>query len=262
MRLLRFRRRGDTAEHAGRLVDNEIQVLAGDIFDPDRLTGDTVSLDDVELRAPVVPSKVVAIGWNYVGHADELGYLQPSDPLMFLKATSAIIGPNDDIVRPEFVNTLSYEGELVLVIGDDCVDVPADEALDHVYGWTVGNDVTDREIQKREVQYARSKSFNTFCPLGPWVDTDFDHSAFKIETRVNGELTQSGGIDLMIHRVPELVAWVSQAITLHRGDVIMTGTPEGVGLIEPGDEVEVLIPGLGSLCNAVIEQPQPTKGKS
>jgi 2-keto-4-pentenoate hydratase/2-oxohepta-3-ene-1,7-dioic acid hydratase in catechol pathway len=248
--------------HSGELVDNQIHVLAGDIFGASERTGETVALGEVELRAPVVPSKVVAIGWNYVGHADELGVLQPTDPLMFLKAPSAVIGPNDDIVRPKFSSQLSYEGELVAVIGDECVDVPAEEALDHIFGWTVGNDVTDREIQKGEVQYARSKSFNTFCPLGPWVDTDFDSTSFHIETRVNGDLTQSGGIELMIHKVPEIIAWVSRAITLQRGDVIMTGTPKGVGILQPGDHVCVSIEGLGSLCNAVVEEDEsaPTLG--
>lgn len=258
MRLVRFRRTGEADELSGRLVDDKIHVLRGDIFDPDDLTGETVGLSGAELRAPVVPSKVVGIGWNYVGHADELGYLQPSDPLMFLKAPSAIIGPTDQIVRPAFANALSYEGELVVVIGDDCVDVAADDAFAHIYGWTCGNDVTDREIQKGDVQYARSKSFDTFCPLGPWVETEFDHTTAHIETRVNGELRQSGGAGLMIHKIPEIIAWVSRAITLRRGDIIMTGTPQGVGLIEPGDLVEVSIAGIGSLSNAVVSNAQST----
>jgi len=254
MRLLRFRKPGESTDRAGRLESDQIHVLAGDIFDSAAETGEVVPLAAVDLCPPVAPSKIVAIGWNYVGHADELGYLQPGDPLMFLKAPSALIGPNDDIVRPGFSKQLSYEGELVAVIGDDCVNVPPDEAFNHIYGWTVGNDVTDREIQKGEVQYARSKSFDTFCPIGPWVDTKFDHTSFNIETRVNDELTQSGGADLMIHKIPEIVAWVSRAITLRRGDIIMTGTPRGVGIIEPGDQVEVTIGSLGSLCNAVVEE--------
>lgn len=236
------------------VIGDQLAVLGGDIFNPEGPTGEVIDLAAVRLLVPVTPSKVFGVGWNYVGHADELGQLQPSDPLVFLKAPSAIVGPDECIVRPAFSMRTSYEGELVAVIGRECRNLQEDEALAAVLGWTCGNDVTDRDIQKSEVQFARSKSFDTFCPLGPWIETDFDFTSARIETRVNGELVQSGTTDLMIHTVPKLLAWISRAITLLPGDVIMTGTPKGVGLLEPGDVVEVTIPGIGTLRNSVASE--------
>jgi 2-keto-4-pentenoate hydratase/2-oxohepta-3-ene-1,7-dioic acid hydratase in catechol pathway len=252
MRLARFTH--DGREGVAEVAADRLTVLSGGLIDPGPATGETFDLSEVRLLPPVVPSKVFGVGWNYVGHADELGHLQPSDPLVFLKAPSAIVGPDQPIVRPEFSTRMSYEGELVAVIGKECTNLREEEALDVVLGWTCGNDVTDRDIQEREVQFARSKSFNTFCPLGPWVETNLDLATARIETRINGELVQSGSTDLMIHTVPKLLVWVSRAITLLPGDVIMTGTPKGVGLLEPGDVVEVTIPGIGTLRNPVIAE--------
>jgi 2-keto-4-pentenoate hydratase/2-oxohepta-3-ene-1,7-dioic acid hydratase in catechol pathway len=253
MRLVRFRQHERVA--AGRLEGDEIIVLEHDIFHPDEETGERVALRSVQLLSPVEPSKVIGVGWNYVGHANELGQLQPTDPLIFLKAPSAIVGPDQPVMRPAFSQRLSYEGELVAVIGRDCRDLTPENALDAVFGWTCGNDITDRDIQKAEVQYARSKSFDTFCPLGPWVETDFDYTTALIETSVNGQVVQSGSTDLMIHKVPDILAWCSRSLTLRAGDVIMTGTPKGVGLLEPGDDVEVHIPGIGRLSNAIVAEP-------
>jgi 2-keto-4-pentenoate hydratase/2-oxohepta-3-ene-1,7-dioic acid hydratase in catechol pathway len=252
MRLLRVRHEG--RDLAARLEGDEVVILADDIFHPDDVTTERVPLSAVQLLPPVTPSKVVAVGWNYVGHAGELGELQPSDPLIFLKAPSSVVGPDTPVVCPSFSNKVSYEGELVAVIGRDCRDLQPEDALDAVFGWTCGNDVTDREIQKNEVQYARSKSFDTFCPIGPWIETEFDHGTARIETSVNGRVVQSGSADLMIHKVPEILVWCSRAITLRQGDVIMTGTPQGVGLLQPGDEVEVHIPGIGRLRNTVVAE--------
>ena len=253
MKLARFL----TADRVGigRIEDDTIVELAGDdILGAGPPTGRRHAVDAVRLLAPVQPSKVVAVGWNYVGHAAELEEIQPADPLVFLKAPSAVIGPGEPIVRPSFSSKLSYEGELVAVIGRRCTNLDEADALSAVFGWTCGNDVTDRDIQKAEVQYARSKSFDTFCPLGPWVDTDFDYRSAAIETRVNGTLVQSGTTALMIHKIPKLLAWASRAITFEPGDVIFTGTPKGVGLIEPGDLVEVTIPGIGTLRNSVVTE--------
>ena len=253
MKLARFMASGRVG--IGRVEDDTLLELEGDdILRAGPATGRRLALDSVRLLAPVQPSKVLAVGWNYVGHAAELEELQPADPLVFLKAPSAVIGPGEPIVRPGFSSKLSYEGELAAVIGRRCTNLAEDEALGAIFGWTCGNDVTDRDIQKAEVQYARSKSFDTFCPLGPWVETDFDFRMAIIETRVNGALVQAGTTELMIHKIPKLLAWASRAITFEPGDVILTGTPKGVGLIEPGDLVEVTIPGIGTLTNSVVTE--------
>lgn len=254
MRLARFRQ--EEREGIAEVVDDDLVLLDGDIVHPGAPTGETIRLSDVQLLAPVVPSKVLGVGWNYVGHADELGHLQPSDPLVFLKAPSAVVGPDEPIVRPAFSKRMGYEGELVAVIGKRSRNLREEDALNAVLGWTCGNDVTDRDIQQSDVQFARSKSFDSFCPIGPWIETDFDLASVRIETRVNGKLVQAGSIQLMIHPVPKLLAWISRAITLLPGDVVMTGTPKGVGLLEPGDVAEVTIPGIGTLRNSVVaEQP-------
>ncbi|WP_235734738.1 fumarylacetoacetate hydrolase family protein [Nocardioides alcanivorans] len=234
--------------------------LAGDpLYVGIKLLEQEYRLDDVRLLAPVLPrSKVVAIGKNYAAHASEMGGEVPAEPLMFIKPNTSVVGPDDLIRYPAQSNEVHYEGELAVVIGRICRDVPAEQATDVIHGYTIANDVTARDLQRSDVQFTRSKSFDTFCPLGPWIETDLDPQAFidgvKIQTHLNGEVVQDGTTADMVFDIPTLIAHVSSVMTLLPGDVILTGTPEGVGPMEIGDEVEVSIAGIGSLTNKVASR--------
>lgn len=237
MRKARFR--VDGGVRGGRLGDGEV------VTDEARF-----SLDDVDLLPPSTPSKVVAVGKNYADHAAELGTDVPDFPLLFFKPPSAVIGPDDDIKYPANSERVDYEGEVGLVIGRECRNVSREEALDYVRGVTCVNDVTARDWQERENQWARAKGTDTFCPIGPCVQTDFTDS-LGVETRVNGEVRQSAQTESMVFGFAELVAEASRFMTLYSGDVIATGTPEGVGALEIGDVVEVEVEGVGVLRNQV-----------
>ena len=209
-------------------------------------------IDDVRMLAPVEPRKIVCIGRNYAAHAAELGSEIPKEPLMFLKATSALIGPEDSIVLTRYSEVVHHEGELAVIIGKTCSQLhDADDPLEFVLGYSCLNDVTARDLQKKDVQFARAKSFDTFCPIGPHIETDLNAADVLVETRVNGDVRQSGSTSLMLYPVTYLVRWISQMMTLHPGDVIATGTPAGVGPLTPGDTVEVKIAGIGVLRNPV-----------
>jgi 2-keto-4-pentenoate hydratase/2-oxohepta-3-ene-1,7-dioic acid hydratase in catechol pathway len=214
-------------------------------------TGARIPLTEATLLAPVIPrSKVVCVGKNYHDHAAEMGGVAPEEPLLFLKPNTAVIGPDDAIVRPVALSERTeYEGELVVVIGRIAKNVKAENALDHVLGYTIGNDVTARDLQRKDGQWSRAKGFDTFCPLGPVIETDFDPAQATIETRVNGEVRQHAPLTDMIHSVAAIIEYASAVFTLLPGDVIMTGTPAGVGTFEAGDTVEVEISGLGILRN-------------
>lgn len=235
----------------GIVDDDELVVLAGDpMFAGFDTTGQRVPLADVALLAPVIPrSKVVCVGKNYHDHAAEMGGEAPEAPLLFLKPNTAVIGTGDAIVRPPQSQRTDYEGELVVVIGKIAKNVPVERALDYVFGYTVGNDVTARDLQSVDGQWARAKGFDTFCPLGPAIETEADLASATITTRVNGEQKQHAPLSLMIHSVPEIIAYASAVFTLLPGDVIMTGTPAGIGPFEAGDSVEVEITGIGTLRN-------------
>ena len=209
-------------------------------------------MSDVRLLAPVIPrSKVIGIGKNYAAHAAEMGGDVPSEPLMFIKPNTSVAGPSDPVFYPRQSSEVHYEGELAVVIGRICRDVPPDRVGDVVYGYTVGNDVTARDLQRTDVQFTRAKGFDSFCPLGPWIETELDTSDLRVTTHLNGDLMQDGSTKDMVFDVPALVAYVSSVMTLLPGDVILTGTPEGVGPMEVGDEVEVSISGIGNLTNKV-----------
>jgi 2-keto-4-pentenoate hydratase/2-oxohepta-3-ene-1,7-dioic acid hydratase in catechol pathway len=231
-----------------------IAAVAGDpLYSGIELTGEQVTLADVRLLAPVIPrSKVVCIGRNYVAHAEELGNEVPTEPLVFLKPNTSVIGPFDPIVYPRQSSNVHYEGELGVVIGRICRDVPPERAGDVIYGYTVGNDVTARDLQKTDGQWARAKGFDSFCPLGPWIETELDASAVKVRTELNGELKQEGSTDLMIFDVPTIVAYITSFMTLLPGDVVLTGTPAGVGPMVAGDDVSVTVEGIGTLTNKVV----------
>ena len=234
------------------IVDGgEMVVLSGDpMFAGYETTGERVPLSDVALLAPVIPrSKIVCVGRNYREHAAELGNEVPAEPMLFFKPNTSVIGPGDTIVRPTQSTFTSFEGELAAVIGRIAKNVPAESALDHVFGYTIANDVTARDLQKTDGQWARAKGFDTFCPLGPAIETEFSFDGARIVTRLNGEVKQDGPISDMIHSVADVIAYASAAFTLLPGDVILTGTPAGVGPFAAGDVIEVEITGLGILRN-------------
>jgi 2-keto-4-pentenoate hydratase/2-oxohepta-3-ene-1,7-dioic acid hydratase in catechol pathway len=209
-------------------------------------------VESVRLLAPVTPSKVVCVGRNYADHAAEFGNPVPAEPLIFLKPPSSIVGPGDDIVYPALSSRLDPEAELVAVIGRTGRRVPESEAMSIVAGYTCGNDVTARDIQKSDPQWTRGKGFDTFCPLGPWVDTDFDPADVRVTCSVDGEVRQDGRTRDFIFSIPALIAYVSAFTRLEPGDVLMTGTPQGVGPVQVGASITVEVEGLGRLTNRVV----------
>jgi 2-keto-4-pentenoate hydratase/2-oxohepta-3-ene-1,7-dioic acid hydratase in catechol pathway len=217
-----------------------------------RLTGVRYPLADVRLLAPVLPSKVVAIGRNYADHAAELGNEVPDDPIIFLKPSTAVVGPRDPIVYPtQLSERVDFEGELAVVIGRLCRQVPPERVGEVIFGYTCANDVTARDLQAKDGQWARAKGFDTFCPLGPWIETDVDPADLELTTIVNGEIRQNSRTSLLLHNVTALVAYVTAVMTLLPGDVLLTGTPAGVGPLKDGDEVSVTIESIGTLTNGV-----------
>lgn len=248
---------GDLDEYGQPGDDAVIVGLAGDpLYVGIKLLEKEYRLEEVRLLAPVLPrSKVVGIGRNYAAHAAELGNDVPDEPLMFLKPNTSVVGPDDAILYPRQTRDLHYEGELAVVIGRICRDVPAEQATDVIHGYTIANDVTARDLQRSDGQFTRAKGFDSFCPLGPWIETDLDPHDFnegrRVQTFLNGDVVQDGTTADMVFDVPALIAHVSSVMTLLPGDVILTGTPEGVGPMQVGDEVEVSIEGLGTLTNKV-----------
>ena len=244
---------GDLDEHGEIDPDAVVVGLAGDpLYAGVKLTDEQHALQDVRLLAPVLPrSKVVGIGRNYAAHAAEMGNEVPSEPLVFLKPNTSVVGPGDPVLYPPQSEELHFEGELAVVIGRICRDVPVERAAEVVFGYTVGNDVTARDLQRRDVQFTRAKGFDTFCPLGPWVETELDTSALQVQTFLNGDLKQDGSTTDLIFDIPTLIAYISSVMTLLPGDVILTGTPEGVGPMDVGDEVDVVVEGIGTLTNHV-----------
>ena len=254
MRIARFTTGEDPAYG---LVDGsgeKIAEITGDpLYQRIELTGAVHEVDDVRLLAPVIPrSKVIGIGRNYAEHAREMGGEAPKTPMMFLVPNTAVVGPGDPVVMPPQTGEVGYEGELAVVIGRLCKDVEPEDALAFVLGYTVANDVTARDLQRSDGQWARAKGFDTFCPLGPWIETDLDPSAQRIVTRLDGEVVQDGPTSDMVHGVAALVSHASKAFTLLPGDVILTGTPAGVGLVESGQRVEVEVDGIGVLSNPFV----------
>ncbi|MGW8483998.1 fumarylacetoacetate hydrolase family protein [Microbacterium sp. NPDC055903] len=249
MKIARFSH--NEAIRYGILDEGELVVLAGDpMFTGYETTGERVPLADAALLAPVIPrSKVVCVGKNYHDHAKEMGGEAPEEPLLFLKPNTAVIGPGDAIVRPTISEQTDFEGELAVVIGRVAKNVAAADALDYVFGYTIANDVTARDLQRKDGQWTRGKGFDTFCPLGPVIDTEFDAESATVQTRVNGDVRQQAPLTDMIHSVAEIIAYASAVFTLLPGDVILTGTPAGVGPFVAGDTVEVEITGLGILRN-------------
>ena len=236
------------------IVDGEeLVVLSGDpMFAGYETTGERVALSDAALLAPVIPrSKVVCVGKNFHDHAAEMGSVAPEEPLLFLKPNTAVIGPGDSVIRPPQSENTHFEGELAVIIGKIAKNISVDDALDVVFGYTVGNDITARDLQRSDGQWSRAKGFDTFCPLGPVIETEFDIEGATLTSRVNGEVRQTATLTDMIHSVPEIIAYASAVFTLLPGDVILTGTPAGVGSFVAGDVLEAEVTGLGVLRNPV-----------
>ncbi|RZU61594.1 fumarylacetoacetate hydrolase family protein [Zhihengliuella halotolerans] len=249
MRIARFVVDGDP--QYGVVKGEEIVGIAGDPFYQGvQPTGTKHALDDVRLVAPIIPrSKIVCFGRTYADHAAELGNEVPASPLMFLKPNTAIAGPGDPVTLPSFSDEISFEAELAVVIGRICKDVPAEKVADVVFGYTCANDLTARDVQKTDLQWGRAKGWDGSCPIGPWIETEFDPESVSVVGRLDGETVQDGNTSDMVWSVADLVSFASQAFTLLPGDVILTGTPAGVGLLREGQRFEVEIEGIGTLLN-------------
>ena len=257
MRICRFSVNGEVAfgvvEGPGAdPADLVVATLEGHPFAPFAFTGARHRMSDVRLLAPVLPSKVVCIGKNYAEHIAEMGLPAPEAPVVFLKPSTSVIGPGDPIQLPRNSERVDHEAELAVVIGRLCREVPRASALDVVLGYTVGNDVTARDFQKADGQWTRGKGHDSFCPLGPWVETELNPSGLQVQCFVDGEVRQDGNTRDLIHDVPAVIEWISAFMTLLPGDVILTGTPAGVGPLVPGNAVTALVDGIGPLTNPVV----------
>ena len=237
----------------GIVEGDQISVIQGDpLYSGVTQTGAKVALSSVRLLAPVIPrSKVVCVGKNYADHAKEMGGEVPAEPIIFIKPNTSVIGPGDTIVWPAMSERVDHEAELAIVIGRLCKDVPAERVTDVIFGYTLANDVTARDLQSRDGQWSRAKGFDTFCPLGPWIDTDFIPGKQRITATVDGEIKQDAHLSDMIFDITRIVTFVSQVMTLLPGDVILTGTPAGIGPMPEKSSVTVAIEGLGELTNKV-----------
>jgi 2-keto-4-pentenoate hydratase/2-oxohepta-3-ene-1,7-dioic acid hydratase in catechol pathway len=232
-----------------------VALIDGHPFARFGLTNEVAPLDQVRLLAPIIPSKVLCVGKNYAGHAAEMGGEVPQEPLIFSKPSTAVIGPGDEIHLPRLSQEVQHEAELAVVISRVTRRVSAGDALDSVLGYTCGNDVTARDLQRRDGQWTRAKGFDTFCPLGPWIETEWDpNRVHAVRCRVNGELRQDGHTGQLVFSVGELIAYVSAFLTLLPGDVLLTGTPAGVGPLHDGDTVEVEVDGIGTLTNTAVAE--------
>lgn len=252
MRLVRFRFGDRIATGATDDGSDGIRVLKGTFFEDPVPTGEEVPLADVRLLAPVLPSKLVCVGKNYAAHAAEFGLEVPEEPLLFLKPSTAVMGPGDPIRLLPISERVDYEGELAVVIGRLARDVRAEDAFQVILGYTCANDVTLRDLQHANDQWTRAKGFDGSCPLGPWIETSLDPNDVRVETRLNGEIRQAGQTADMVFGVATLIEYITTFMTLLPGDVLLTGTPEGVGRLAAGDVVEIEVDGVGTLRNPVV----------
>lgn len=237
---------------------DSILVLRGDPIYSGIVPQDkSLKLSDVKLLAPVLPrSKVVCIGKNYADHAAEMDSVVPSEPIIFIKPNTSVIGPNETIIWPKMSERVDHEAELAVVIGRICKEVPAAKYRDVIFGYTLANDVTARDLQKKDGQWSRAKGFDTFCPLGPWIETEFEPNGQKITATLNGQVKQSSILSEMIFKIPQIIEFVTNVMTLLPGDVILTGTPAGIGSMPAGATISIEIDGLGTLTNKVSSRVQ------
>jgi 2-keto-4-pentenoate hydratase/2-oxohepta-3-ene-1,7-dioic acid hydratase in catechol pathway len=253
MRIVRYQIKNEKPAY-GWIFENKVGGIEGNIFGEYRRLEAETPLDSVKLLAPSQPSKIVCIGRNYSEHAKELGNDVPQVPLIFMKPPSSIINPGDTILLPLQSKQVEHEAELVAVIGKRGKNIPPEQAKDFILGFTIGNDITARDLQKSDGQWTRAKGFDTFCSFGPWIDTDFDITDALISCKVSGQPRQMASTRDMVFNVGKLVAFISSVMTLEPGDLIFTGTPAGVGPLNDGDVVEVDIDGLGVLSNPVKKE--------
>ncbi len=255
MRLIRFKT--GTEEKNGVVVNGGLVEIPHSLLEASQAPFDDLerkdfySLDDVNILPPVQPSKVVCVGLNYRDHAQELNMGLPEEPILFIKPPTTVIGPDNPIIYPPQCHQLDYEAELAVVIGRETRFTSKNDARDHIAGYTILNDVTARDLQRKDGQWTRAKSFDTFCPIGPWIETDMDPSHQDISLKLNGEVKQNSNTENMIFSVEELVEFISHIMTLNQGDIIATGTPPGVGSMNVEDIVEVKIEGIGTLSNKI-----------
>jgi 2-keto-4-pentenoate hydratase/2-oxohepta-3-ene-1,7-dioic acid hydratase in catechol pathway len=255
MRLLRFRQSPDEPPRWGWLRGDRVGVLDGSPFSLFRREPPSLALDRLELLPPVQPGKIICVGRNYAAHAQEHEVEVPALPLLFLKAPSAVIGHRQAIRLPPQSTQVEHEAELAVVIGEGGRWIPAESAGEHILGYTIANDVTARDLQRSDGQWTRAKGFDTFCPLGPWIETEFAAADALITCSVNGQMRQMASTRDMVFPVRQLLAYISSVMTLEPGDVLLTGTPAGVGVLHDGDEVEIEIENLGRLINPVRTDP-------
>jgi 2-keto-4-pentenoate hydratase/2-oxohepta-3-ene-1,7-dioic acid hydratase in catechol pathway len=256
MQIIRFQFANE-APAWGWVNENMVGLISGSPFGEYRRQSTSIPLEKVHLLAPANPSKILGVGRNYAAHAQEQNVEVPEIPLIFLKPPSAIIGPQDKIELPPQSQQVEHEAELAVVMGKRGRWISAEQAEKYILGYTIGLDITARDLQRRDGQWTRGKGFDTFCPLGPWIETELDPSDVIISCRVNGELRQMASTREMIFTIPQLVAYISSTMTLEAGDVILTGTPSGIGKLAAGDIVMVEIEGIGTLRNEVVACPMP-----
>jgi 2-keto-4-pentenoate hydratase/2-oxohepta-3-ene-1,7-dioic acid hydratase in catechol pathway len=253
MRIVRYSHDGQMS--FGVLEGETIAAITPHPFAPFEYSGERLAPDEVRLLAPVLPTKVVAVGKNYADHAKEMGDDVPEEPIIFLKPSTSVVGPDDPIIYPAGVDRVDFEGELAVIVGKMARRLDEATALQVVLGFTCANDVTARNLQASDGQWTRAKGFDTFCPLGPWIETDLDSSDLAVRTLVNDEQRQSSRTSMLVTSVAGLLTFISDVMTLLPGDVILTGTPAGIGALSPGDRVEVEIEGIGVLSNRVVAEP-------
>jgi len=255
MRFIRYLSENEPARF-GWLLKDRVGPIEGSPYDEFRRLEAIKDVEDVQLLAPVQPGKIICVGRNYVAHAKEHNAEVPTVPLLFLKPPSTVIAPHEKIYLPPQSEQVEHEAELAVVIGKPGRWISTDEAIDHVLGYTIANDVTARDLQNRDGQWTRAKGFDTFCPIGPWIETDFDPADALITCHVNEEMRQMSSTRDMVFNVRQLIAFASSIMTLEPGDLLLTGTPAGVGPLNPGDVVKVSIEGLGELVNPVAAEPE------
>ena len=251
MKIVRFN--ADDRARYGILEGDKVRQISGTPYEGIKTIDQQYDLKDVKLLAPCIPSKVVALGVNYRSHGEEMSHRIPTEPLIFIKPATAVIGPEDNIVYPESSERVDYEGELGVVIKKQAWKISREDAPDYILGYTCVNDVTARDIQARDKQWTRAKGFDTFCPIGPCIQTELDPANALLETRLNGEIKQKTSTSDLIFPVYELVSFISNVMTLLPGDVIATGTTSGIGPMQPGDTVEIKIENIGTLMNKVVK---------
>lgn len=255
MRILRYQR-GDEAPQFGWLLDDKVGPIQGDIFQAFERQEADIPVGEVQLHPPVTPSKVICVARNYAAHAEEHDAEVPEVPVLFFKPPSAVIGPGAEIVIPPQASRVEEEAELVVVIGRKGRWIAAEDARDHILGYSIGNDVTERFYQRQDLLWTRGKGFDTFAPFGPWIETDLNPADAMVTCHVNGELRQMASTRDMVFSVEQLIAFASSFMTLFPGDIILTGTPEGVSPLKDGDQVDISIEGIGTLENTVVKSEQ------